>query len=358
MAHEVASMMYVGETPWHGLGVKMVTPPSSSREALHIAKADFEVEGQPVWRADGVKVASCQVIIRKDTKAELGYSGADWTPIQPVDACSIVDPLIQSGDVAIEACGVLRGGKRVWILAKLVKVDASVIVPGVGDVVEKYVLIALGNDGTMGLRAGLTGTRVVCMNTLQIALRAGERTDIRISHLSSAKGNIEALKHELQAWNARFESAAEVFRALAGVKVRGEAQLREYVDAVFHANKAKKEAEEQAKAQVASGSDLFGGLLTKPSKLEKATLADRGTGTKETKSRIFEEVRHLFTDGRGAHLKGVRGTAWGAYNAVTEYLTWEKGDDANIRMDNAWLSTGGANSRALPAAIDTFLKAA
>jgi hypothetical protein len=102
---------------------------------------------------------------------------------------------------------------------------------------------------------------------------------------------------------------------------------------------------------------LLGDLLSKPhvSSLPSPFSPEGGDMTAETKSRVFEEIARLFEFGRGNREPGVAGTAWAAYNAVTEYNTWERGRSADNRMDNVWLSQSGPVARALPAAVSQFL---
>jgi hypothetical protein len=201
----------------------------------------------------------------------------------------------------------------------------------------------------LAFRIGYTPTRVVCMNTLSVAVNSGEATHVRIPHLSGANKAIEQVTKTIEAVDARFEKTAEIFRALAAVKVRGTDDLRRYVDAVFNPGKGEKEA----------GGDTLGELLGRSvTPLPSVFSADVGETTKETKSFIFEEIARLFEHGKGNDLAGVKGTAWAAYNAVTEHMTWNRGKNQDSRLENLWMSNAGATGRALPAAVDQFLAAA
>jgi hypothetical protein len=282
--------------------------------------------------------------------------GADWTPIQNDKAMAPFQPFLDAGTATIETAGSLKGGKRVWMLAKIQSPD-MVIVPRSDDRVGKYMVVACGHDGSLAFLMGATPVRVVCNNTLSIAID-GKSTFIRIPHTKGGPAAVAEVQKIMQEQEGRFAAAAEVFRALAGKRIRRAADVRAYIDAVFpqpaRAIKVAKEIE-AANGPTADLQDL----LKKPLKRQGKTLAEDGITTEETKRRIYGEIETLFQKGRGNDLPGVKGTAWGLYNATTEYLTWERGGEnaGESRLDNVWLRTGsGPQSKALPAAIDQFLK--
>lgn len=367
MPHAVETMMYVGETPWHKLGTKLATPPATTLEALQAGGANFDIALRPLYIDLGpdptlgkLQIEDAQAIYRVQDGEHFGVVGKSWHCIQPRDAVKPIDPLLESGAARIETCGSLWGGRKIWMLAKLALED-SVIVPKADDVVQKHVLIALGNDGTMGLRIGLTPIRVVCWNTLSAALSYGEQSFMRIAHWKNARSAIDAVTETIRTWDAQFNLAADAFRLLAGVRIKNEEQLREYVTRVFAPAKreaaAKAAAEQIAKAE-AEGRATFAALLQKSYTSTGGALdPDQGLCTKETRSRIFAEVQRLFEGGRGAREPGVAGTAWGAYNAVTELCNWKRGRTDDGRMESVWLNGAADNPsrRALPEALATFL---
>jgi hypothetical protein len=131
----------------------------------------------------------------------------------------------------------------------------------------------------------------------------------RIRHTSAAQGLLDGVQDVIERADRDFERAAEFFRSLAGKQIRSAKRLRDYVDAVFPppAPAVKEATKDEAKVR-----------------------------------RIFLQIQSLFEMGRGNDLPGVKGTAWAAYNAVTEYLTWERGSSNDGRLDNLWL---GGNRR-------------
>jgi phage/plasmid-like protein (TIGR03299 family) len=357
MAHEIetrngkASMIYVGETPWHGLGTRLTVAPSSTAEAIKLAGLDWQIGLERAQLADGTLLDRFAVV-RDVDRAVLGVVGMDWEPVQNSKAFEPFDPFVRTGAATIETAGSLRGGRRVWMLAKLNRAD-SVIVPKSDDRVAKYLLVAIGHDGTLAFRIGYTPIRVVCQNTLSVALNRGEATHVRLMHLSGVNKAIDNVTAAIEAIDARFEEAADMFRALAARQIHNEAELRTYVEAVY--NIGKKPAAQR------TGAELLGDLLAKPANLPKAGAldVDQGGMTKETRSRIMDEVAHLFTNGKGNDLPGVRGTAYAAYNAVTEHLTWHRGGAVKAqdsRLENLWMSSAGPQALALPVAIEQFVK--
>jgi phage/plasmid-like protein (TIGR03299 family) len=331
MAHEVETMMYVNETPWHGLGTKLETAPATVAEALKAAGLDWTVALEQLLRPNGEPVSRWGVI-RSSDSAVLGTVGAGYRTLNNADAFAFFNPFLENGGATIETAGSLRGGARVWMLAKIARPD-SVIVAKADDRVAKFLLLAQGHDGALAIHVGLTPIRVVCQNTLSAAVPAAStgksRGDVsvagmfRVRHTAQAPEMLSQIQETLERADKDFEKAAEFFRSLAGKEIRSAAKLREYVDAVFPPT---------AKAEAEEGEDKKDRVL-------------------------FSEIEALFQKGRGNDLPGVKGTAWAAYNAVTEYLTWERGGSDDVRLNNLWLRGSGAPARAMKAAKDVLLAA-
>lgn len=365
MGHEIRAtdhMAYVGEKPWHELGIELDAPPTSTEEMFKLAQMVWTVRLEQLFMCvDGIKRRKVDrfAVVRNTDDRVLGTVGVDWRPIQHVEKFpALLDPFLKRGQATIETAGTLFNGGRVWVLLKISKPDA-VIVKEADDRVSKYVVAAVGYDGTLSFTLGLTPIRVVCNNTLQAAYGQGMRTHVRIRHTAGGNEAVDALAATINEIDARIEKAAEVFRALADVDIKSEAQLRAYVKAVFPPPKKKEEQQPEG--------DTFADLLQKPARLSvhqtkfegaAPVLARPTEEEQEEGGRIFERILHLYENGRGADLPGVKGTAWAAYNAVTEYNTWERGRSVDNRLNNAWLAQSGPVARALPVAVDHFLKEA
>lgn len=308
MAHELeivngeAQMFYRGDAPWHRLG-RFIHPDESltSEQAIVAAGLDWNVETQPLYLADGTLVPS-NATVRTDTNQVLGVVGKNYTPLQNKKAFEFFDGFLQSGQVTFETAGSLREGKRIWVLAKINK-DPLVIAGN--DIVEKYVLLSNSHDGTMAVRAGFTPIRVVCNNTLSMAMQKGSSELIRIKHGKNVEDNVERVREIMNLANQNFEATAEQYRMLANRQV-SRADLEKFVKLVF----------------------------TGPKYVELEKL-----GLNPNK-RIIESIIPLFEKGRGNDMREIKGTAWAAYNAVNEYLQYVRGSDEDSRLDKMWFGDG------------------
>jgi len=345
-------MIYVGDIPWHELGIALETAPASVAEAITAADLGWTVEKQPLFLADGTQVDRWAVRRLSDNRV-LGTVGPDYTCIQNADAFSPLDPFLKAGVATIETAGSLKGGSRVWMLAKVNRADMQI---AEGDTVAKYLLATTGHDGMSSFRLAITPIRVVCMNTLSAAIN-GKSDTIRFSHFKDATAAIKDLDATIERIDGRFEESAKLFRALAGVKVRSQADLRKYIDLVFPM--AKKPESLDTPAPIVNGADILSGLLAKPhvSGQPSTFSPEGGSVLEEDKRRIHEDIIRLFEIGRGNTNPAIAGTAWAAYNAVTEYNTHERGRDADTRLGNLWFTQAGPVAKALPAAVSTFLSA-
>jgi phage/plasmid-like protein (TIGR03299 family) len=356
MAHELEhdkSMIYVGQVPWHQLGIALETAPESVKAAIEAAGLGWTVDKRPLFLADGTQVDRWAVL-RTSDNAVLGTVGPDYTCIQNADAFSPLDPFIKAGVATIETAGSLKGGSRVWMLAKVARPDMQI---AEGDAVAKYILATTGHDGMSSFRLQITPIRVVCMNTLSAAIN-GKSDTIRISHFKDSTRAIKDLAATIERIDGQFGESEKLFKALASVKIRSAADLRKYVDLVFPPV-AKKPDATPAPELVVNGSDLLSGLLARPhvSGQPSPFSPEGGEVLAEDKRRIYDDIARLFEFGRGNTNPAIAGTAWAAYNAVTEYNTHERGGSADTRLGNLWFTQAGPVAKALPAAVSTFLSA-
>jgi phage/plasmid-like protein (TIGR03299 family) len=312
MAHEVETMMYVGATPWHGIGKKLEKAPDTET-AIVEAGLDWTVHREPLYRkvtlADQTELqeVEAQCVVRDSDGKIITHSvGPEWREVQNRVTFKWFDPWVQQGLVTLETAGSLRGGQIVWVLAKVV---AGTLDIGKGDPVDLYVLLANGH-GRMAVRSGLTGTRVVCMNTLSISINSSESQLVRLSHTKNVVENLTKLREVIDVARGEFAATAEQYKWLAGRGINQE-DLRRYVR-----------------------------VITDKTESER----------KETKTEA--KIIQLFETGRGSDLPTAKGTWWGAYNAVTEFLTWERGKSQAGRLDNVWFGQGKSfNKRALDTAL-------
>lgn len=310
MSHNVENMFSVREVPWHKLG-KIVSEAPNAQDAIKLAGLDWEVKRQQIHidisqeqgRPHFVSVPKKQALVRSTDNRVLAVIGSGYTPLQNKDAFGFFDKFILSGDASFETAGSLRGGEIVWILAKLNRVPIEV---GKGDQVSKYLLLSNSHNGTMAVRTGFTPVRVVCNNTLTMSHESRNSKLIRIHHSSKVKENVDNLAEIVNAMDAKFEATAEQYKFLASRKINKK-DLNNYIDIIFE-------------------------------------LRPEGTEREQMRAaKMREIISGLFENGAGAHLKSAKGTAWGAYNAVTEYLTHMGGKDESVRLHANWF--GGLNKK-------------
>lgn len=296
MAHQIEAddtMFSVRETPWHGLGTIVHRAPSTM-EAIRMANLDWQVETKQIQIAEtGDDVNTHRAVVRDRDSKILGVVGSKWTPLQNDKAFGWFEPWVESGEVTLETAGSLRGGQIVWILAKIAG-DAGVVVDKSDDKVLPFILLSNAHDGTRAVRAGFTPIRVVCANTLSAAHGDVTSKLLKVRHTQSVVAAVGKVRETMDLIRRDFSATIEQYRELArfGVDSR---TLETYVRRVFSI----KEGEDEGK-------------------------------------RVLNKVLPLFEGGRGNQLAGVRGTAWAAYNAVTEWLSYDRGRNQDTRMASVW----------------------
>ena len=298
MSHNINSMFYHGETPWHGLGTK-VDKLLTSAEAIDAAGLNYTVEKAPIFLGDGTEIKDQYATVRMDTKQPLGVVGSKYTVLQNKDAFSFFDAVVSVKEAMYETAGALGIGERIWLLAKL---------PGyiktIGeDVTEKYLLLTNTHDGSGSVQVMLTPIRVVCQNTLNVGISAGSHKS-KIRHTFNMGMKVEEVRKTLGLINHQFTIFEEATQKLAMVQLTGDA-----VESYFKKSLGIVEQEDcSTRAQ-----------------------------------NILEEVSQLFVGGKGAELPGAKGTAWGAFNAVVEYVDYRRGGDNQEKRTSSLLFGSGAN---------------
>ena len=168
MAANVESMFYVREKPWHGLGTMVAEAPSSI-DALVYAGLDWSVLQKDVYTGDGSLIPGYKVNLRSTDDAALGIVSDRYKVVQNEDAFQFTDDLLGEG-VTYETAGALQGGKKVWMLAKM---PHRYIIAG--DEIAPYLVVMNSHDGSSGIKVAMTPIRVVCQNTLNLALNSAKR---------------------------------------------------------------------------------------------------------------------------------------------------------------------------------------
>lgn len=319
MSHLIEKMAYVGHTPWHGLGSKL-----SDNQPIEIwqreAGMDWDIQESPVhFKTSAASDVLSQtfieqkVLFRSDTLQPLSVVSKRYQVVQPRDILEFYRDLTEMFGYQLETAGILKEGRKFWALART---GNSVVLKG-DDVVDSYILLATSCDGTLATTATPTTVRVVCSNTLAIAVNGAPQA-IKVPH--STRFDPVAVKHHLGLAASNWEEFMYSMKTLSERKV-SKAEATEYISRIF------------------TDADA---LKTMPGKV--------------TNLRALNRVTELYEGlGMGAGLPAAIGTAWGLLNAVTQYVDHErKARNSEYRMDSAWFGQGASvKQRALEVALQS-----
>ena len=167
MAANVETMFYCGETPWHGLGEKISYCPTSE-EAIKVAGLDWDVVPMPIYDQFGNVIPGYKVNQRSSDNKNLGIVTDRYKIVQNREAFEFTDALLGEG-VTYETAGSLASGRRVWMLARMENTTLA------EENIDPYLVFTNSHDGTGAIRVAITPVRVVCQNTLNLALSNASR---------------------------------------------------------------------------------------------------------------------------------------------------------------------------------------
>jgi len=285
MSANVQTMMSVGELPWHKLG-KVVTGLQTSKEAIVQAGLDWQV--RKVANEYTVKMGKSKVkmvgkgfqVVREDNNESLGNVGNRWEPQQNREGFAFMDEVIGRKAAVYTTAGALGRGEKVWMLAKI---PTSITIGG-DDVVDKYFMIANSHDGSKAIKFMITSIRVVCSNTLNLAISEAEKGEkiFSIRHGANAANKVQKVIEYLGVANKKFDDFADLAKVMTKVKINTKAF------------------------------DNFLGLVT-------GIDMEDVHGKKES---IIEDLKNSFENSPGSKLVTARGSLWGALNAVTHYTNF------------------------------------
>jgi phage/plasmid-like protein (TIGR03299 family) len=302
MSHEIETIAYAGDTPWHGLGTFVGDTPVSSEDMIAKAGLDWLVSLQPLFTCSAPKDQGGHVISINDWKAivrasddrVLGVITDSYEVLQNREAFQVLDSLVADGSMRYHTAGSLRGGQRVWALGKIGSVE---VFPG--DRTDHFILIYTGHDGATATRVIWTQTRVVCANTARAALTAAKGEGISVRHTKSQDQRLAQAVKVLGIAKKATEKAGEFLKELSGVRLTEEKWVT----------------------------------------LARELVPDPAEGSPVRAQNKREELTRLLFNGRGQkiELPGGKGrvvadTLYGARNAFIEYTNYHRqtrGDDGN-----------------------------
>lgn len=311
MAHDINfnrmrgtySVVTVREKPWHRLG-KTVPHDLTIREATVAANLDFNVAKAPAYANVEFVDEDCEVATklsiipnrhatyRTDTGDILGSVGNSYQIVQNVEAFSFFDEFLHESDAIVQTAGALGKGEMVFISAKL----PSYIKVAEKDLVEQYLLLSTSHDGSRSIEIMFTPIRVVCNNTLNAALSSSQ-SRIKIRHTSRAMDKLKEAHRIMGITNERSQFMKELYPKLANVRM-DDREVKQYINNVFLNSE---------ELNILANSGFYD--------------VNRVDEISTRKANIIDDVYKAYFVGPGQQLDSAKGTAWGAYNAVTCYFT-------------------------------------
>ena len=227
MAHEVETMAYAGEVPWHGLGVP-VSNDLTPNQMMKKAGLDWTVEQVDSYVTVGDKKipTGMKALVRSSDNKVLTNIGQVWNPVQNEDAFNFFSEYVLKGDMEMHTAGALKGGQLVLALAK---VKESFDLFG-GDTVESYLLFSNPHKYGFSIDVRFTPIRVVCNNTLSLSLEAKAERSVKVGHRSEF--NADEVKKALGIASAKLSQYKEMAEFL-GSKRYNIDNLIEYYNTVF-----------------------------------------------------------------------------------------------------------------------------
>lgn len=311
-------MAYVGTTPWHQLGNQLPAkqPIEVWAEKAGMAWKICETPVRYMTEQAGalgsiMSFDDQKVLYRSDTKAALSVVSQRYQVVQPQTVLEFYRDLIEVSGFELETAGVLKEGKKFWALARTGK---AATLKG-NDVVNGYILLATSCDGTLATTATPTTVRVVCNNTLAIALN-GTSSAIKVPHSTSF--DAKAVKKQLGIAVSQWDSFMYRMKTLSERKVKSHESMNYFLKVL---------------CQTEGQSNPATGLVNE---------------------RALKKVQALYDGhGRGSELAAAKGTAWGLLSAVTEFVDHErKARNQDYRLDSAWFGAGAnLKQRALEYAL-------
>lgn len=311
MAHEIETMAYAGEVPWHGLG-KAVPADLAPDQMLKAADLDWTVNKVPAFvDYNGQRInTGSEALIRSTDGKVLTMVSENWNPVQNEEAFEFFNDFVVAGDMQMHTAGSLRGGKVVWALAK---VNEGFSLFG-GDDVESYLLFTNPHEFGRSIDVRFTPIRVVCNNTLTLSLNTKSEFQVKMSHRRAF--DPESAKLALGIAKEKLDQYKEMAQFL-GKKFYNEETLKAYFKKVFP-------------------------KTTDPNAIDLSRNAELAMSVMESQP--------------GA--KFAEGSWWQPFNAITYIVDHKLGRSADNRLYNSWYGlTRNTKLKALETAVE-FAEAA
>ena len=224
MSANVESMFYVRETPWHGLGTKVMEAPDSEG-ALIAAGLNWNVVQEPIFTGENEPIRGYKANIRDSDRRVLGVVTDRYKVIQNHEAFAFTDELLGQG-VRYETAGSLQDGKKVWLLAHM---PHEYIISG--ERISPYLLFSNTHDGSGAIKVALTPIRVVCNNTLNLALSTAKRSWSMV-HTGDIRSKMQEARDTLFMAERYMDELGKEFEALR-LKKLSDQKVMEYIEVLL-----------------------------------------------------------------------------------------------------------------------------
>ena len=221
MAANVESMFYTREKPWHGLGTRVEEAPTS-KEALELAGLNWKVLQKPIYTSSGIPIKGYKANVRDIDQNILGIVTDRYKVVQNDEAFKFTDNLLGEG-MRYETAGSLQDGKRIWLLAKL---PHEYIIGG--EQISPYLVFTNTHDGSGAIKVAVTPVRVVCSNTLNLALSTAKRSWSTI-HTGDINGKMDDARETLQLAGKYMNCLGKEFNNLQQKKI-SERKVMEFIE--------------------------------------------------------------------------------------------------------------------------------
>jgi phage/plasmid-like protein (TIGR03299 family) len=361
MAHEFETGFFVGNRAWHGLGNVLSTPPETIEEGMRQAGLDWKVLEKHIFipnvncdadesklllrpgcnmqlqdfgvqddedqdsddsdsepsSTDATWISDYKALVRDRDSRVLGVVTRKYHPLQNTESFAFFNGLLETKLCQLEAAGSLRGGRRIWVLARVNGLSGDV---GGDDIVQTYLLLWNSHDGTTVVGVTFTAIRVVCMNTLKMSIEAAGNGVVKIRHAKNVRESLGAVQKIIDLTSKSFSLTLNEYKEMKARKLPIDG-LKKYVQNLFIEEKPK----EQTKIQTVHASEF---------EEARAKIGITQPYEQDWLPRAFGPILNDYYQAPGSDMAGQ--TVWGAYNAVAHFLDYTRGHSESTRLDSAW----------------------
>lgn len=311
MAHEISTVefngtriveaMYANKPAWHKLGTVFSpdgTDAPDSETAMKLAHLDWRVELEPLFLANSADpVPGVFASVRQEPRTVLGTVGKRYSVHQNAEAFAFLDSLCQDGILRYESAMALRGGQRIALLARMPSVDTI----AEGDDVLRYVLLTNAHDGSGAITLTPTSVRVVCANTVRLAMDTNGSQSMSIRHTAGKNEKLELAQQYISQFDAGFTLFRDTARKLA-----------------------------TSKLTMGQGAEYLRTLFPEPKEEDKRAHTNWVEKT--------DRIAALYKRGERNTLPSIKGSWWAIFNAVTEFVDHETKFRGEFAADNRFES--------------------